>query len=399
MRWCILKDLKVALISDDFPPFTFGGVGSVCHDLAYNLSKKKVHTTVLCRGSRKTTVEEPNDYLEIIRLPCLDIPPRSVWFQLQNFHRFSKLLKNHTVLHVISPSSGTLCVNLRKKLSKPLVTSCHGVMWRELHTFVNSPISYWTTGDFTFSIVEYPLYHFLDKKIMKNSDRIIACSFSLLEDMKEIYGSFISDKVSVIHNGINFGKIDSICNDEKSMAKNDFSVIYYGRLLWAKGLTYLLKAIANLKQDFPDISLQIFGTGPLMGKIKKQISNLSLKDNVYLLGFVPNVELIREIKKAAIVVLPSLLEAQPIAVLEAMACKKPPIIFDFPFSREYVVNMHNGLLARARDEKDLSDKIHLLLTDKKLRIRLGENAYDYVKKHHNWDVLVKRYISVYESLS
>ena len=388
----------MALISDEFPPFTFGGVGSVCHDLAYGLSKKKIHTTVLCRGSLKITIEEPNDYLEIIRLPCLDIPPRSVWFQLQNLHRFSKLLKNYTVLHVVAPGSGTFCVNLKKKLSKPLVTSCHGIMRRGLEMFVNSPISYWTTGEFVFSILEYPLYHFLDEKIIKNSDRIIACSFSLLEDMKEIYGNFLSDKVSVIHNGINFEKIDSICNDEKNFAKNGLSVIYYGRLFWLKGLIFLLKAIANLKQDFPDISLQIFGTGPLMGKIKKQIFDLSLKDNVCLRGYVPNVELIKEIKKADVVVLPSLHEAAPIALLEAMACKKPPIVFDFPFSREFIVNMYNGLLAKAKNEKDLSDKIRLLLTDKKLRMRLGKNAYEYVKKHHNWDELVKKYISVYESL-
>lgn len=394
-----MTDLKVALISDEFPPFTFGGVGSVCQDLAYNLSRKKIHTTVLCRGSRKITVEEPNDYLEIIRLPGLDIPPRSVWFQLKNFHRFSKLLKNHTVLHVISPASGTFCVNLKKRLFKPLVTSCHGVTWRELDIFVNSPIYYWTTGEFAYSIAEYPLYHFLDKKIIKNSDHIVVCSFSLLEDMKKIYGDFISDNVSVIHNGINFEKMDSICNDEKNIAKNGFSVIYYGRLFWRKGLIHLLKAIANLKQDFPDISLKIFGTGPLMGKIKKQIFNLSLKDNVCLRGYVPYVELVKEIKKADVVVLPSLYEAAPVAALEAMACKKPPIVFDFRFSREYIINMYNGLLAKAKDEKDLSDKIRLFLTNKKLRMQLGKNAYDYVKKYHNWNELVKKYISVYESLN
>lgn len=394
-----MKDLKVALISSEFPPLTFGGVGSVCQNLAYTLSKNKIHTTVLCRGSRKIITEKLNDYLEIIRLPCLDFPPRSLWFQLQNFHRFSKLLMNQEVLHVISSSSGVLCVNFKKKWSKPLVTSFHGVMWRELHTFINSPISYWTIGDFAFSIAEYPLYDYLDKKIIENSDHVIACSFSLLEDLKNIYGNFISNKVSVIHNGINIEKIDRTCNGEKNIGQNDYSVVYYGRLFWRKGLIYLLKAIAKLKQDFPDIILKIFGTGPLMGKIKKQIFNLSLKENVCLMGYVAYDKLIKEIKKADVVVLPSLYEASPIAPLEAMACKKAPIVFDFPFSREFITNMYNGLLVEAKNEKDLSDKIRLLLTDKKLRTQLGRNAYDYVKKYHNWDELVKKYVSIYESLS
>ncbi|MFX0211194.1 MAG: glycosyltransferase family 4 protein [Candidatus Hodarchaeota archaeon] len=394
-----MTDLKVALISDEFPPFTFGGVGAVCHDLAYSLSKKKIDTTVFCRGSRRLTFEAPNDYLEIIRLPCLDIPPRSVWFQLQNFHRFSKLLKNHTILHAVSPGSGTFCVDLKKKSFKPLVTSCHGLMWRLLHLHFNTPIRYWTAEEFAFGILGYPLYHFLDKKIIKNSDRLVVCSSSLLKDMNKIYGDSISQKICLIPNGIALEKIDSILSDKRDITKSGLSLVYYGRLLWPKGVTYLLRAIANLTPDFPDINLKIFGTGPLMNKLRKQISNLSLEDNVFLQGYIPSMKLIEEIRKADVVVLPSLMEAQPIAVLEAMACKKAPIVFDFPFSREYIVNMYNGLLARAKDENDLSDKIRLLLTDKKLRVRLEKNAYDYVKKHHNWDVLVKRYISIYEFLS
>jgi glycosyltransferase involved in cell wall biosynthesis len=113
---------------------------------------------------------------------------------------------------------------------------------------------------------------------------------------------------------------------------------------------------------------------------------------------VPREKLIAEIAKAAVVVLPSLYEAQPMAVLEAMACKKAPIVFDFSFSREYVKHMYNGLLVKARDEIDLSNKMRLLLVDKKLRKKLGENAYNYINKHHNWDEIAKKYINVYESL-
>lgn len=394
-----MKDPRIALISEEFPPFTFGGVGSVCDGLAHSLSRKKVSTTVFCRGSGKIVIEKPNDSLEIIRLPSLNLPPRSLWFQLQNLSNFSKLLRNYDVFHVVSPSSGTFCVNLKEKLATPLVTSVHGLIWRELEILLNAPVPYWTLGEFAFSFAEFPVYHFLDKRIIQNSDHVVSCSYTLLEDLRRICGNSISRKASVIYNGLDIESIDNILEDEKGGIQNDFSIFNWGRLYWVKGVFYLLKAIANLKRDFPAINLKISGTGPLMGKIKRQIASLKIESNVRLMGYLPRTDLIKEIKRANVVVLPSLSEASPIAVFESMACKKAPIVFDFPFSREYVVNMHNGLLAKAKDEQDLSDKIRLLLTDQKLRLQLGSNAYGYVRKHHNWDTVVEKYISLYELLS
>ena len=162
---------------------------------------------------------------------------------------------------------------------------------------------------------------------------------------------------------------------------------------------YLLKAINLLKKDFPEISLRIFGTGPLIGKIKKEISDLGLNHYVRLEGFPSFSTLITEVRKADVVVLPSLYETGgPITAFEAMACSKAPIVFDFPFSREFITDMQNGLQAKAKDAKDLSEKIRLLLNDKKLGRKLGKNARNYVFENHNWDKLVNRYIKIYESL-
>jgi glycosyltransferase involved in cell wall biosynthesis len=58
--------------------------------------------------------------------------------------------------------------------------------------------------------------------------------------------------------------------------------------------------------------------------------------------------------------------------------------------------MDTGLLARAGDIEDLSRKIRLLLTDEKLRRRLGQAAYDRVRRKHNWDIQVDKYLRVYE---
>jgi len=108
--------------------------------------------------------------------------------------------------------------------------------------------------------------------------------------------------------------------------------------------------------------------------------------------------LIAKIKTADVVVLPSTHEVGPfIAALETMACKKPVVAFDMPFTREFIFNMKNGILARVGSVEDLHDKIRLLLSDKKLRHRLGENAYNHVIKEHNWDTAIEKYVRIYEN--
>jgi glycosyltransferase involved in cell wall biosynthesis len=380
----------------------FGGIGTVCYDLAYSLSKKRIRTTVICGRSQnnKVCIEKPNSHLEIIRLPFFDVPPRFLWFQLQNMRVFREFLKDQTIIHVVNPQAGAICAYLKKKLTgKYLITSIHGVPIVESKVFLNSPANSWTTGELGFNLLEYPLNHYFIKVCLANSDRIVVCSNATLNDMKIVYGNMLRDNISVIYNGINFEKIESIKPDSESHADCALKIIYYGRLYWRKGIWHLIRAVANLKQRFSGFNLEVFGRGPLENKIRQLILSRGLKDIVHLRGHVPYEELVKKIKMSDIVIVPSLYEAQSVSTLEAMACKKPVVAFDFPFAREVIVDMHNGLLARPGDADDLSSKMGLLLSDKSLRKRLGENAYEHVRKEHDWETIVEKYAALYENLT
>jgi len=391
-----MGDYKVALISHEFPPFLIGGMASHCYDLAYSLSKNKVFTTVFCGMSKRVTVEKLNPYLEVVRLPCLDLPPRFLWFQIQNFRILSQFLKDFDILHGVNPLASAICSYFKKKLRKPFVTSIHEVLLSDLKVFINSPFSEWTLGDFKIHAVAYPLDEFLVKTCLKSADHVVVCGNSAFRDMKRIYPNLAHEKTSVIYNGINFDELDKIVNPA---SERDFSIVYYGRLVWIKGILYLVRAMALLKDDFPNLSLNIIGKGPLEGKIRHWVRRLGLKEKVHIRGYFPRAKLIREIGKSSVVVLPSLYEVGPfISGLEAMACKKPLVTFDFPFTREFILSMRNGVLAKAKDVEDLANKIRLVLSDTKLQGRLGQNAYEYVKSKHNWDLLVEKYLEIYDNL-
>jgi glycosyltransferase involved in cell wall biosynthesis len=391
-----MKSLKVALLSHEFPPYMFGGIASNCYDLALALSKRGISTTVFSGRSKSISVEKINRHLKIIRLPCLDFPPRFLWFQLQNFKTLLKLLGDYSIIHGVNPLSSAISIFVKKKLNKPTVTTIHEVYAKDLKAFTGSPLSEWSCGDFLLHVLGYPLNESLVRSCLKASDHIVVCGSSTRRDMLEIYQNLDPQKVSVIYNGINFDKTNAISQNDFF---SDASVTFFGRLILRKGILHLVNAVYTLRESFPDLRLHIFGRGPLERKIRKMSADFKMADRIVIHSHVSYEELIRNVKRSMVIALPSLYEVGPfISALEAMACKKPVIAFDFPFTREFISNMSTGLLAKPGDIKDLAEKIALLLSDKSLRQKLANNAYNYVKSNHDWDKLVQGYIKIYQSL-
>jgi glycosyltransferase involved in cell wall biosynthesis len=387
--------MKVALISSEG-----GGISSVCNGLGYSLSKKRIPTTIFTGTHEKPKVEKLNECLNVIRLPFFNLPPKELWFQLRNFRLLSKLLNDYDVVHGVSPDASVIFAFYKRKLRKPFVASIHAVPLSAARSFVNTPISCWPRFEIGYHILEYPWHDLVIRRCLASSNHIVACSFTTFNELRVAYRNLPMNRVSVIYNAINFDEIENIkINSDNRDCQSGFSIVFAARLTWLKGAMYLLKAFEIVRRDFKDLDLKIFGKGPEEHRIKRIISNSGLKDNVHFCGHVPHKDLMVEVKKSDVVVVPSLYEAQPMFALEAMACKKPLVAFDIPFAREIVANGHNGLLAEACNVKDLSGKIRLLLLDEKLRFELGQNAYEYVKREHNWDIQVKKYLEVYKDVT
>jgi glycosyltransferase involved in cell wall biosynthesis len=395
-----LSGLEVALLSEEFPPFLFGGIGAVTFDLARNLSKRKIRTTVFCGTPRKSAIERSNDYLEIVRLPFIDLPPRFLWFQVQNFLNIARHRGRYQLIHSVSHQMAFLSAYLKRKLKIPLITSYHGVPFYDLRAFMDSPTDSWTVGDFGYQFLEFPLNETLVRVGLRNSDKIVVCSRTTLNELSTICRNINLEKSMVIPNGIDLEKIQEIKNRFKKNEKVTApSIIFAGRLYYYKGITYLLQALEHLIPDYPDLKLNIFGTGPMKNKVQERILNRNLKDRVFLRGQVDRSQLMEEMLAADVAVFPSLREAQPVSVLEAMALEKPVVVFDYSFAREIVRDRDTGFLAKPKDSKELAAKIGIFLSDKKLRTETGQRGYEYVAQHHNWENLVNQYIDLYEAVA
>jgi glycosyltransferase involved in cell wall biosynthesis len=384
--------LKVALLAHEG-----GGISSVCHGLADSLSRKKIETTIFTTSIHgEEGVEKVNDYLEVVRIPLINFPPRSLWLNLQNFGTLIKMLKNYDVIHGISPEMMVALTFLGKNFKTPFITTLHGSPKAALKAFTQSPMKNWAISDFGFHVLELPLHEFTIRRCFVKSKKIITCSFATMDELKT-YDKFDVSRVSVIHNGVNFNEIQPETTKNKE-DDQELSIMYAGRLFWMKGITFVLKAYEKLVKQFENLRLKIFGKGPLENEIRKFVVDKGLSNSVSFGGFLPHKELIQEIKNSDAVVFPSLYESEPMFLLETMACKKPLIAFNVAYASELVKNGHTGLLAKPYDVEDLSRKIAMVLQDGNLRLKLGENSFEHVKRNHDWNLQAEKYLEIYHEI-
>ncbi|MCK4434720.1 glycosyltransferase family 4 protein, partial [Candidatus Bathyarchaeota archaeon] len=232
--------MKVALLSNEG-----GGISSATYGLAYSLSKKKICTTVFTGTNDRLGTEKINSYLDIVRLPGFDLPPRALWLQLRNLRLLSRLPLKFNVIHGVSPYTSLAYAFLKRKEQKPFITTIHGTPRGALKAFANSPVSSWTPSDFGVNVVELPLNDFTIKKCITSSDHVVVCSYVALNELRA-YHNIKTSKFSVIYNGINFDEIENVKIDIDKNNQSDFVILYAGRLFWIKGIMFLLKAFEIL---------------------------------------------------------------------------------------------------------------------------------------------------------
>lgn len=392
-------DFNIALVCHEYPPYMIGGVGAYTYNLSRFLSKRRISTTVFCGLSKSPKKERINDYLTLVRLPFLDIPLRAYWFQIRNCHLLLKQLPQYDVVHAINPQSSAITVLARKE-NDSLVTTIHWVPSARARRFFGAPFSEWNFQDLFRHLLEAPINDVLHQICFTRAKRIIAVGQNVLDEARLAFSNLNSKNVSVIPNAIDFDKIRRIWESmKKNDAESDKYIVFHGRLIWVKGITFLIKALAELKERIPHFKARIIGQGSLRPKLEKMVTKLRLSDNVEFLGHLKHHDqVIKQVLGSSVVVLPSLWEAGAcISVLEAMACQKPIIVFDYPFAREAIVNFENGILVPPCNIDELADKIEILWRDRNLREKLGQNSFRYAYENHNWEGIIDKYVEVYQN--
>ena len=210
-----------------------------------------------------------------------------------------------------------------------------------------------------------------------------------------------ADRVEVIHNGIDPGLFSR--RQPKSTARHKLGLPEQalvlgglGRLDPAKGFAYAIEAMPLLRSEFPEAYLAIAGSGGLREQLEAKAQALGVADRVVFLGFQSDVNLVLD--ACDVFVLPSLCEALPFALLEAMAHELPAVGTRVGGIPEVIVPDQTGFVAPPRDGAALARAIRPLLESPELRERFGKAGRERVVRHFGESEMVEKTIGVYRKM-
>jgi len=246
-------------------------------------------------------------------------------------------------------------------------------------------------------------YAMLDKFLLNRFNKIIAVSDSVRQEILDHNVS--PNKVLIINNGINLSRFNNTIKTDEIRTEfgidGDCKVIgTVGRLSQEKGLIYFLQAAKTILRQYPKTVFLIVGDGPLRKDLERISAEFAKsccsKSAIIFTGIRIDMPALYSIMD--VFVLPSLTEGLPMALLEAMAAKKPVVATKVGAVPKVIQDGHSGYLVEPGDEEGLTKAITGLLENPQRAFKMAENAYEIVRKHFSSHGMAEKYEQVYREV-
>jgi len=395
--------MHVVLLSHEYPPFIFGGVGSFVKTLAYGLQSHGTKVTVVSgypvpnTSGHRIVVDQEENGIDVLRFPYLNIPPRHTMFQLLNFKRLYNVIKKigADVIHGQSGITFPAILNLQN--IAPVVVTFHTNVKMLKSLTAHSLFKGGSIGDFFTYMIGYPAWIYTYKNEFMRADVAVAVSRTLMKEMIRDFGEKDGDEFFYIPNGIDVKKLQrEYPRVSSNVEEKEPTIIFGGRLYWTKGVLHLIKLayLLRRKHNF-DWKMIIYGAGPLATQLKKRLSDYGL-DNVIVRDLVDTDEFISAMRKATFVVLPSLYEACPMLLIESMCLGKIPVMFNLPYALEFTDNGKYGVVANSIT--DMATKIEAIYMNADM-VQLGNGIRDFARTKYDVLNVASKYIDIYKRVA
>jgi starch synthase len=400
-------DLRVLLLTNEYPPHVYGGAG--------------VHVEYLSRELAKLTP------VEIRTFGTEDF--RQAQLRVRGFQADGTPFAAAPPAFVSPLKALSTCLAFVGQGVDADVVHCHtwythfgGVLAKILYEVplvvtVHSlePLRPWKQEQLGRG---YDLSSWVEKTALSMADAIIAVSRSTALDVEQLF-TVDPAIISVIPNGIDTDEYAPVTDDACVAAYGiDLTrpyVLFVGRMTWQKGLRHLLDAVTFLvpeaqvvlcagAADTPDMAQELEAT---VVRLQQQRQGV-----IWIPAMVPRRSTIALYSHAAVFCCPSIYEPFGLINLEAMACGTPVVASAVGGIPEVVVHGKTGYLVdpglshtppyEPRDPgqfaRGLAEAMNRLLTDPALRHHMGQNGRLYVEQYFSWQSVAQRTLELYWSL-
>ena len=185
---------------------------------------------------------------------------------------------------------------------------------------------------------------------------------------KRYFSKTVQKKSVIIYNPLDLGGR----NAEALHTPKEELIVSVSRLMPQKRQTMLIRAFANIREEFPQLRLVIFGEGSAREELESLIASLELQEHVLLPGSEKKV--FDKICPARLFVLSSDYEGMPNALAEAMCLGLPCISTAVSGATDLIKSGENGILIDVANQSQLEDAMRRLLRSPALAETMGQKA-------------------------
>ncbi|HQA22737.1 MAG TPA: glycogen synthase [Rhodoglobus sp.] len=393
--------MRVDLISREYPPEVYGGAGVHVAELVRAL-RDRLDVVVRCFGMPR---DEADVYSYLVPPELTSANPSlatlGVDLQIAQDVAGADLVHSHTWY---ANAAGHLAGLLH---GIPHVVTAHSL----------EPLRPWKAEQLGGG---YRVSSWIEKTAFEGAAAIIAVSEGMRRDILRSYPSLDEAKVSVVHNGIDLSRWQSVDDPELvrglGIDPDRPSVVFVGRITRQKGLPYLLRAAALLP---PEVQLVLCAGAPdtpeILAEVQAGVAALQAERSgvVWLDTLLSQHELSAVLTQATTFVCPSVYEPLGIVNLEAMACSAPvvgtatggiPEVVDDGVTGRLVPieQLQDGTGTPVDPDRfvaDLAAALTEVVSDPAAAKRMGEAGRLRAERDFSWRTIAERTTEIYRGLN
>jgi len=352
--------MHVGIIIHGYPPEMPGGAELQAKILASKLAEHNHQVTVFA-GSKKNELLQESDHMRVFKIRYADRWLLRLFLSqlIALLPRIRKEARHLDVLlcYQVNPP-GIVGLAAKAAFGIPLVTCVRA------------------DSEYKYFLRKY----FFTPLLIALSNRFLVQTSKIKTDINQVpfYRLIFSrrhlEKIKVISNGIEIQRPKQALPERKG-------VVFVGRLHRVKGIEFLIKAMENI-----DARLSIIGKGEDEERLKK----LSQGMKVDFLGELPHHKVLEHLSRSRVFVLPSLGEALPNVILEAMSTGLPVVASDVGGIADIIHHGETGFLVKPGKIRKIESFIKRLLQDDELWHKMSRQCLVQVEKY-DWRFVVQSY--------
>ena len=377
--------MHIAFLTSEYPHSRIAkaaGIGTSIKNLVSELVSNNIEVSVFVYGEKEDAVFKENGVtfhmLKQIKYSFFG------WYLYRKYiaNYLNLAIEEHSIDLVEAPDWTGITAFM--KLKAPLIIRLHGTdaYFCNLEGRIQKKKNFW-----------------LEKSALKRADAIVSVSNFTGKKTKEIFK--LKKDITTLYNGV---ALDQFNPKDVEVVSN--SLLYFGTVIRKKGILDLAKAFTILRKVNFNAQLTIIGKDTKDYLTRE--STLSLfyneiseedKEFINYKDHMPYKEVVMEIAKAAVVVLPSHAEAFPMTWLEAMAMEKALVTSNIGWANELMIHEETGFMVDPNKHEKLAEYIEILLSSEEKRKQFGRNARSRIIENFSTEEIAKKNIAFYTSVA